>query len=213
MRTEDLIRSLADDAGPVDRWRTLRDVIAASLVGGAVAVCALWLTIGIRPDLVSSLGDPRVLVKLAFPIGAALAAGWVTVRLASPGRSIASYRLVLACPFVVMAALACLELASADPQYRLSLVLGQSWLLCLAFLPPYAIAPFVLLIPVMRRAAPTDLTGAGLAVGMLSGSLASLAYALHCTEDAMPFVATWYVVGILAVGVLGAILVPRLVRW
>lgn len=213
MRTDDLIRSLADDSGPVDRFRTAREVIVAALVGGGLAVAALWATIGIRPDLASSLADPRVAAKLAFPAVVALAAAWATVRLASPGRSIASFRLLLASPFLAMAVLACLELASAAPELRLGLILGHSWSFCLTYLPPYAIAPFALLVPVLRRAAPTDLTGAGLAVGLLSGGLAALAYAFHCTEDAMPFVATWYVVGILAVGLLGAVLVPRLVRW
>lgn len=213
MRTEDLIRSLAADAGPVDTSRTVRDVLAASLFGGALALGAVWATIGIRPDLVASTGDARVIAKLIFPVVTAVAAGLATIRLASPGRSLASYRMLLAAPFLVMAALACLELARADPSSRLGLVLGQSWSFCLTYLPPYAIAPFVLLVPVLRRAAPTDLTGAGLAVGLLSGSLAALGYALHCTEDAMPFVATWYVIGILAVGLAGAVLVPRLVRW
>jgi hypothetical protein len=40
-----------------------------------------------------------------------------------------------------------------------------------------------------------------------------MCYALTCPEDGAAFLATWYGLGILAVGGLGALLGPRLLRW
>ncbi|HPA91994.1 MAG TPA: NrsF family protein [Quisquiliibacterium sp.] len=36
---------------------------------------------------------------------------------------------------------------------------------------------------------------------------------MHCPEMAAPFLAVWYVGGVLAVAALGALLGPRVLRW
>jgi hypothetical protein len=56
-------------------------------------------------------------------------------------------------------------------------------------------------------------TIAGLAAGLTSGGLAATMYALHCPEWAASFVATWYALGILASGALGAVAGRRVLRW
>jgi len=48
---------------------------------------------------------------------------------------------------------------------------------------------------------------------LLAGSIGALIYALHCTEMAAPFLATWYVAGMLLPAAAGALLGPRLLRW
>ena len=65
----------------------------------------------------------------------------------------------------------------------------------------------------MRRFAPTRPTAAGLAVGLAGGGLGATVYGLHCQESTAAFLATWYVLGMAAVGAIGALLGRRLLRW
>lgn len=66
---------------------------------------------------------------------------------------------------------------------------------------------------VMRQLAPTRLRLAGAAAGLVAGSGAALVYTLHCPELALPFVALWYLGGMLLPALLGAIIGPRLLVW
>jgi hypothetical protein len=65
----------------------------------------------------------------------------------------------------------------------------------------------------MRELAPTRLRLAGAGTGLLAGSLGALVYSLHCPESAAPFIAFWYLLGMLIPTALGALLGPRLLRW
>jgi hypothetical protein len=65
----------------------------------------------------------------------------------------------------------------------------------------------------LRSLAPTRLRAAGAAAGALAGGVAAAAYALHCNEMALPFLAIWYVLGMAVPAVLGALLAPRWLRW
>lgn len=67
---------------------------------------------------------------------------------------------------------------------------------------------FLGLVWSFRRLAPTRLRLAGFAVGMLSGATSATVYALSCMAFTA-FLATWYVLGILAAGMIGALTGPR----
>jgi len=43
--------------------------------------------------------------------------------------------------------------------------------------------------------------------------VSAAAYALHCVDDSLPFVALWYGGTILLCTLAGAVLGPRLLRW
>ena len=47
----------------------------------------------------------------------------------------------------------------------------------------------------------------------IAAVVATAVYALHCPEMAAPFLATWYLAGMLIPTVAGALLGPRLLRW
>ena len=49
--------------------------------------------------------------------------------------------------------------------------------------------------------------------GMAAGGFGAAAYALSCPEAAGPFVAIWYSLGMVAAGVVGALLGPWALRW
>ena len=47
----------------------------------------------------------------------------------------------------------------------------------------------------------------------MAGGAGAAVYALHCPELDAPFLAVWYVLGILMPVAAGALLGPRLLRW
>ena len=97
------------------------------------------------------------------------------------------------------------------------MLVGDEWLECLVSIPLIAIVPFALITWAMRQGAPTNLTRAGAFVGLAAGGISAVSYALHCTEDSVPFVALWYggtIAGTIALCTLaGFKLGPHLLRW
>jgi len=53
----------------------------------------------------------------------------------------------------------------------------------------------------------------GAAAGLLAGAAGALIYALHCPEMDAPFLAIWYLPGMLIPTAAGTLLGPRLLRW
>ena len=51
------------------------------------------------------------------------------------------------------------------------------------------------------------------AAGLAAGAVGALVYTLHCPELEAPFLALWYVLGMLLPAALGAWVGPRLLRW
>jgi hypothetical protein len=65
----------------------------------------------------------------------------------------------------------------------------------------------------MKGLAPTRLVLAGASAGLLAGAVGTLVYALHCPEMDAPFLATWYLLGMLIPTATGALIGPRMLRW
>ena len=65
----------------------------------------------------------------------------------------------------------------------------------------------------LSRAAPANARLAGLVAGLCAGGIGAAAYAAHCTDDSPLFVAVWYSLGVAFMGVVGALLGPRFLRW
>ncbi len=95
-------------------------------------------------------------------------------------------------PFFVIVALAVISLGLAPSSHWNKMIVGDEWLECLVFIPVIAILPFAVSIWAVRKAAPTNLVRAGAFAGLVAGGVSAMAYALHCTDDSLPFVAVWY---------------------
>jgi hypothetical protein len=89
----------------------------------------------------------------------------------------------------------------------------MNWATCLFCIPLFAAIPFVALIWVLRKGAPTDLKRTGAIAGLVAGALGATAYAFHCGDDSMPFIAIWYGAMVALCAFIGALLGPRLLRW
>jgi len=211
MKTDDLIAMLGTNVEPVSRGQLARTIGASVLIGAGAAVGTMLLAFGIRPDL--SLGWRFLFLKVLFSLGVTIVASIYLLRVARPdtGRKIPAA--VLATPFVAIMLPAAVSLASAPVAHWNRMVAGNQWLECLVSIPVIAVVPFAIIIWAVRRMAPTDLVRAGGLAGLVAGSVSAAGYALHCTDDSLPFIALWYSATIALCTIAGAMLGPRLLRW
>jgi len=152
-------------------------------------------------------------LKVAFALAVVGVAIRYLTRLARPGAERRVSPLSIALPFAAIALLGLISLGGAPSSHWNSMILGDEWLECLLSIPIIAVVPFAITIFAVRRAAPTNLVRAGAVAGLIAGGVSAMAYALHCTDDSLPFVAVWYGGTIVLCTLAGAALGPRLLRW
>jgi len=213
MKTDDLIAMLGTNVEPVDRRYVLRVVGAAVAVGTLVAATAILLAFGFRADLTTTRAFIFLFSKLAFTMVTVVLTAIMLTKLARPGGERRISIVWVAFPFVAILLLAAVNLAFAPSAHWERMIVGDQWLECLLSIPIIAIAPFALITWAVRRMAPTDLRRTGALVGLAAGSISAAAYALHCVDDSLPFVALWYGGTIVLCTLAGVVLGPRLLRW
>ena len=213
MKTDDLIAMLATNVEPVDGKYVLRAIGTATVAGTLVAMAVMLLAFGFRTDLTTPHAFSYLLLKLAFTMVTVALTAILLTKLARPGgeRKVSIAWVVL--PFTAIMLLAAAHLASAPSAHWQRMIVGDQWLECLLSIPIIAIVPFAAVIFAVRRMAPTDLRRAGALAGLIAGSVSATAYALHCMDDSIPFVAFWYGGTIILCTAAGALLGPRLLRW
>ena len=121
--------------------------------------------------------------------------------------------MALAVPVAAIWSLAIYALMAAAPGERTALLLGKTWAVCPFLIAMLSVPGFIAACGAMRGLAPTRPALAGAAAGLLAGAVATAVYALHCPEMAAPFLATWYLLGMLIPTAIGAALGPHLLRW
>jgi hypothetical protein len=154
-----------------------------------------------------------LLLKVAFALAVVGVAIRYLTRIARPGAERGISPLSIALPFAAIALLGLISLGGAPSSHWNRMILGDEWLECLLSIPIIAVVPFAATIFAVRRAAPTNLVRAGAIAGLIAGGVSAMAYALHCTDDSLPFVAVWYGGTILLCTLAGAASGPRLLRW
>lgn len=213
MKTNELITALATNAPAVDPARVDRRFYLKLASGALLAVAAMLLLMGTRADLAAASALPMFWLKLLFPASLAIAALVALRRLSYPGMRLGRVPAAAALPLTAVWMMAALALLAAPAGERLPLVFGQTWLECPVSITFLSVPAFVLAFWAARELAPTRLTLAGAAAGLFAGAAAAFAYALHCPETQAPFLAVWYVLGMLIPTGAGALLGRRLLHW
>jgi hypothetical protein len=211
MKTEQLLAALVADrtAGARSLTRTLS---LALLAGGVISLGLFLATLGPRKDLAPALETWRFDLKLVLVV-LALTLAFVLCRALSrpvpvphPGR----YLLPLA---ALAAAAIAIELAVVPMDAWRTRLVGSNSLICLTAVPAFSLAPLVVLLAMLRSAAPASPTLAGAAAGLLAAASGATLYAFHCFDDSPLFVVTWYTLAALLVAAIGALAGRRLLRW
>ncbi|WP_441277208.1 DUF1109 domain-containing protein [Tardiphaga sp. 172_B4_N1_3] len=213
MKTDELVEMLSISAKPVERATLVRTLSLAGAASGIAALVIACLVFGVRADLMETRALSFLFVKLAFTVGIVGLALVYLTKLARPGGERRIQSFMVALPFLAIIALAAVSLGLAPRSHWDAMILGDEWLECLLSIPIIAIVPFAISIWAVRRGAPTDLARTGAVAGLVAGGVSAMAYALHCTDDSLPFVAVWYGGTIALCTLAGAALGPRLLRW
>jgi hypothetical protein len=214
LKTDDLVTMLATGDVAVEPNTAARRYLTALVWGTLGSAILMAMLLGVRPDLEIAVRLPMFWVKLAFVAVLALTSGVAALRLARPGSRLAWLPGMLAAPVVAMWVLATFVLTTAaNSAERVELLFGDTAATCPFLIAMLSVPVFFAVIWAMQGLAPTRLRLAGAAVGLVSGSLGALVYAVHCPELAAPFLGLWYVLGMLIPAGVGAMLGPRLLRW
>lgn len=213
MKTDDFINLLAAGVAPVDRWALAKRFLVAVLVGLLGALSLTVLKLGIRPDLAQVATTPIFWAKMALPLCLMIGAMSTVVRLARPGVSPGSGRMLIVAAILAVWIGSIYVLMAAVPDTRVAIVFGETWRVCAFNIAMLSIPGFIGVFWSLRGLAPTRLSLAGACGGLLAGSMAAVAYSLHCPEMAVPFWGVWYVLGMAIPTVIGAVCGPKLLRW
>lgn len=213
MKTDTWIDVLAAQVAPVDPRAPRRRLMLAAALGLALAIPLVLWRLGLNPGLAGDLQLPAAWLKWGFVVACIVGSGWLVARSARPGSRTMPAWLALGAALLVLWTMAAVQLAGAAPPERAGLLMGSSWRTCPVSIALLSIPALVLLLAAVRTLAPTRPVVAGAAAGLLAGAVATLGYLLHCPELAAPFVATWYVLGMLVPAALGALLGPLVLRW
>jgi hypothetical protein len=212
VKTGDLIRALAADS-EVHPMPPGRALALALIPGVAIALGLHFAILGLRPDLLTLLGEPRLLFKLCLTILLVALSRPLVLRLVRPGASVRRAALMLAIVPALLAAADLAELIAVPAAEWGQRLVGANAIFCLESIPFLAAAPLAAALLALRQGAPEHPAIAGAAAGLFAGAIGAALYATHCPDDSPLFVAAWYTLAIGFVVAIGGIAGSRVLRW
>ena len=211
--TDELIARLSDDLKPVRSDALPRLLIGAVLVSGVVAAIAMLMWLGTRDDMATAPGTMIFWTKFGYTLALAVLGGAATLALARPDGSIRWPWVVAPALLAVVLVGAVVQLANAQPDEMMPMVIGGTAMVCPWRIVVLALPVLLSLMLALRRMAPASPTLAGLAAGLFAGGTGAWVYSFACGENGMMFLALFYTLGISLVAGLGALLGRFLLRW
>jgi len=213
MKTDQLIDMLSTNVEPVKSGQIWKPLIWALAIGGAASFCVMLATVGLRTDAAGGVHIGFLALKLLFMLSVISTGTALLMKLIRPGQEARKLFRFLFLPFLVAGFVGAVALALEPSAAWHPMILGTQWVTCLYCIPLFAIVPFSALIWALRKGAPTHLKRTGAIAGLVAGGVGATAYAFHCPDDSLPFIAVWYGAMILVCAWIGARLGPRLLRW
>nr|WP_280637036.1 DUF1109 domain-containing protein [Rhizobium sp. 16-449-1b] len=208
-----MIDALVKDLRAVHPSEIKRKLLLALAVGFLVSAISFMIVRGFRPDLVSIIQLRIFWLKSAFPFVLSAIGTHALLIVARPGGVPLRAVWYAIAAYLVLVALALLQLKASAVSEWSGLMLGRSWWICPMLIVCVSAPVFAAIVFFLRQAAPTDLRLSGFVAGSTSGAIGAWIYSWGCLEDGLAFMAMWYLLGILACGALGALSGPRLLRW
>ena len=213
MRTDDLIDQLAADPRAIPAGAVQRRFLGVAAAGGLAALVLVLAWLGTRDDLALAMTGRMFWMKALYTALLGVAGFWALERLARP-EGVPKQALLFGA--LVLAAFVGMGLGQwldADWEHRRMMMRGRSWSVCAAYILTLALPGLAATLVVLRGMAPTRPMLTGFAAGAFAGGVAATIYGLHCGESTMVFVGTWYTLGVLGTGALGAVVGKWVLRW
>jgi hypothetical protein len=177
-----------------------------------LSLTGMFLWLGPRPEIGVAMLSASFWIKAGYTFLVGTAGLFAIERLGRPGATATASFVIVAMAIALLALAAGIEIAMAPSGERSELLLGGSSSVCSWMIAVLSLPLLIGAFYTLRHLAPTRYALAGAAAGLMAGGYGACIYSLHCTEYALPFLATWYTFGVLAVALAGA-LMSRLLRW
>jgi hypothetical protein len=213
MKTDQLIDMLSTNVEPVKHGQLGKALAWALVIGGAASFCVMLATVGLRTEAAGGIHFGFLTLKLLFMLSVIGTGTALLMKLIRPGQEVRKLFRFLFLPFLAAGFVGIVALALQPSSAWDRMILGTEWVTCLFCIPLFAVVPFALLIWAIRKGAPTSLKRTGAIAGLVAGALGATAYAFHCPDDSLPFMAIWYGAMVILCAWIGARLGPWLLRW
>ena len=212
MNTDHLIRSLAADGGMHER-PVGNVLLVALLLGVPVAVAMFLAKLGMRPDVMTAMGNPFFDLKFAVTIALTGAAIAISLHLSRPEASLGRWAWLLAIPLGLLGVGMMGDMMMPQRASWSTRMIGSNSRICLTAIPLLSLPILAAALMALRHGAPSRPAVAGAFAGLLSAGLAATLYAAHCTDDSPLFVAMWYSLAIGIVTAVGALAGSRVLKF
>src|SRR3979409_1051874 len=212
METDQLIRTLAADNA--HRARPVGFVLALALLAAVPVSAAMFFAeLGVRPDVMTPLGNPFVDLKFAVTLALVIPAIAISLHLSRPEASLHGWAWLLLIPAGLFVIGTASEMMMPQRLPMMTRLVGTNSRTCLTAIPLMSLPLLAAALVGLRHGAPTRPAVAGAIAGLLSAGLAATLYASHCTDDSPLFVATWDSIATALFTSIGALAGSKLLRF
>jgi hypothetical protein len=207
MKTDKFIHLLAEKSAPVKPLAAPLRRIVPAFLGAFFCVAIGVALIGLRTDLDEAVWEFSFIAQALAAVGLAGLSAISAFLMSVPGRSGPWVRTV---PFVTVGIwllVIVVEVLSGGESSR-----GFHFT-CMRDIMVLAVIPGAYLFFMLKRAAPLDLERTGIFAALAAGSLGALGVQFICHEHRLIHMLLWHYLPVMGVGILGAWLGRRLLRW
>lgn len=212
MRTEELIRTLAEDCKPV---RSLAHPARRAVIWFMIAlayVAVVVATVGLRPDISSKLANWKFMIEVGAPLLTSMMAAAAAFCAGCPGRPL--WERLAPLPFLALwlgsLGQGCWSDWLAHGAAGLAI---RADFKCFPAIVAISIPPSLLIFAMIRRGAPVAPFATMALAALASAALAAAALRLFHAEDASVMVLSWQFGSVASLTGLEALFGPLFLRW
>lgn len=210
--TNSLIADLVGSLEPVRPLR-LSSGLGFALAGLGVTLSVVALLFGIRPDVMVGSFDPVFVLATGLFLLLGLASSVTVIVMSRPSVGSDHGGWLWAAAMTALLPLTAVITGLGRGSKVLSTAAAESGLDCMLAGSALGSLTFVVLVWWLRRGAPTSPERAGLLTGVAAGSFGIFAFSFHCAYNDIVHIGVWHSLVVVVGGLLGRIVVPRLIRW
>lgn len=210
--TDDLIAGLVNDLEPVSRLDQ-RGGMLRVFIALAVGAAGFALVFGLRDDLLGGKPSEMLLLSSGLFLVLALASSWAVIDMARPAVGMRRDGWGWSALMAAVLPLAALYLVASALMHGAPSGIDMLGLKCMRYGLIWSTITFTVLTLWLRRGAPMLPARAGLLIGVAAGSAGIFAVALECPHNDLVHIGVWHGLTVVLAGLVGRIVVPRLIAW